>query len=349
MEIRMGDGDLARHRTTKLATIFIVSVPASTLLFLLSLQVPHASSSTTDTYNTYLPVVAKNAGSGPALGGCRMFPADNVWNARIDSLLVDSRSADYINFIGSRTPLHPDFGANWNGGPFGIPFDLVPGTQPLVPINFDYDTESDPGPYPIPSDPSIEKGSDAHMLLLDIGHCILYETWDTRYAGGWYAGSGAVFDLNSNALRTSSWTSADAAGLPILPGLVRYDEVASGEIKHAIRFTVIGTNNTFIWPARHRTNHNYNANAPPMGQRFRLKSTFDISSFSPQVQVMLTAFKRYGIIVADNGSNWYISGVPDARWNDSTLVDDFNRIHGSDFEAVDESGLMIDPNSGQVK
>lgn len=325
-----------------------IALVAIAFLVLANLHPSSASLAPSNPSKIYLPLIARSQ-SGPTLGGCPMFLPDNVWNTRVDALPVDSKSSTYINFIGASTGLHPDFGANWNGGPFGIPFDLVPGNQPLVPITFDYSGESDPGPYPIPSNPSIEKGSDAHMLLLDTGHCILYETWDTRYNSGWQAGSGAKFDLNSNVLRPAGWTSADAAGLPILPGLVRYDEVTAGAINHAIRFTVYGTNDTYIWPARHLTYHNYSVNAPPMGQRFRLKSTFDISTFSPQVQVILTAFKRYGIIVADNGSNWYISGVPDARWNDDVLVSQFKLVHGSDFEAVDESSLMIDPNSGQTK
>jgi hypothetical protein len=285
-----------------------------------------------------------------------MFPANNVWNARIDSLPIDSHSANYIAFIGAGTHLHPDFGANWNGGPFGIPYTTTLITQPSVPITFTWASESDPSPYPIPPNAPIEGGAsstgDRHVLVLQTGSCLLYEMYNSYPQNGgtsWNTDSGAKFDLNSNTLRPAGWTSADAAGLPMLPGLVRYDEVTAGAINHAIRFTVFGTNNTYIWPGRHRTLHNYSVNAPPMGQRFRLKSTFDISTFSPQVQVMLTAFKRYGIIVADNGSNWYISGVPDARWNDSALVGDFNRVHGSDFEAVDESSLMIDPNSGQVK
>ncbi len=289
---------------------------------------------------------------GPSLAGCPMFPANNVWNARIDTLPVDAKSDAYINFIGAGTGLHPDFGTVWNGGPIGIPYNIVPSSQPNVPISFYYPSESDPGPYPIPPSAQIEYGSDHHILVVQQDTCLLYEVFDASTNNGgasWNAGSGAKWDLNSNTLRPADWTSADAAGLPILPGLVRYDEVIAGEIKHAIRFTVRGTNNTYIWPARHRTNHNYNINAPPMGQRFRLKASFDISTFSPQVQVILTAFKRYGIIVADNGSDWYISGAPDSRWDDDMLVSEFRRVHGSDFEAVDESSLMLDPNSGQVR
>lgn len=340
---------MTQYRTTKL--IAIIPVAVFVFFFFANILQPHAAfSSTTAISKLYLPLIAKNPTAGPTLGDCPMLPADNVWNARVDTLPVDSHSAAYINFIGANKTLHPDFGSSlWDGGPIGIPFNLVPGSQPLVPIGFDYDGESDDGPYPIPPSPQMEWGSDHHVLVVDTGHCLLYETWDTRYNSGWEAGSGAKFDLNSNALRPDTWTSADAAGLPILTGLVRYDEVAAGEIKHAIRFTVRGTNRTYIWPARHLTDHNYNVNAPPMGQRFRLKSTFNIAPFSHDTQVILTAFKRYGIIVADNGSDWYINGVPDSHWVDDTLVREFNLIHGYDFEAVDESSLMIDPNSGQVR
>ena len=303
----------------------------------------------------YLPLIARNSsgGGGPALGGCPLFPADNIWNARIDSLPVHPQSDTYVSFIGGSTALHPDFGSGtWDGGPIGIPYNIVPSTQANVPISFYYPDESASGPYPIPPGAQREWGSDHHILILQQGTCLLYEVYDASTSNGgvsWNAGSGAKWDLNSNALRTAGWTSADAAGLPMLPGLMRYAEVAAGEIKHAIRFTVRGTNGTYVWPARHRTSSPYSANAPPMVQRFRLKSSFDISTFSPQVQVILTAFKRYGIIVADNGADWYISGAPDAGWDDDMLVGEFLRVHGSDFEAVDVSSLMVDPNSGQVR
>jgi len=302
----------------------------------------------------YLPLVARGA-SGPTLAGCPLFPANNIWNARVDALLVHPQSNTYINFIGASKGLHPDFGSGtWDGGPIGIPFNIVPSTQANVPISFYYPSQSDPGPYPIPPGALREWGSDHHILILQQGTCLLYEVYDASTSDGgasWSAGSGAKWNLNSNALRPAGWTSADAAGLPMLNGLVRYDEVAAGEIKHAIRFTVRGTNGAYIWHARHPTpDHDENSpNAPAMGQRFRLKSSFDISRFSPEVQVILTAFKRYGIIVADNGSDWYIGGAPDARWNDDTLVREFARVRGSDFEAVDVSSLLIDPNSGQAR
>ena len=293
--------------------------------------------------------------SSPSIAGCPIFPANNVWNARVDLLPVDPRSADYIASIGPATGLHPDFGSGtWDGGPIGIPYAVVPGSQPPVSVTFDYDDESDPGPYPIPPGPPIEGGpqsdGDRHVLLVDSGHCTLYELYAAypQSNGSWSAGSGAIFDLSSNALRPATWTSADATGLPILPGLVRYDEVATGTIRHALRFTVVHTRNAFIWPARHQASASTNAAYPPMGQRFRLKPSFNVSSFPRSVQVILVALKFYGMFVADNGSNWYISGAPDERWNNDELHV-LNQVHGSDFEAVDESSLMVDPNSGQAR
>jgi hypothetical protein len=286
--------------------------------------------------------------STAAISGCPMFPADNVWNTPIDLLPVDPNSATYINSIGYNTTLHPDFGANWNGGPFGIPYTTVPGNQPRVPVSFLYSSESDPGPYPIPPDAPVEGGSDRHVVVVDRDACVLYEMWNaTRQGSGWTAGSGAVFTLTSNALRPLDWTSADAAGLPILPGLVRYDEVKAGVINHAIRFTAQKTREPYVWPARHNAPNCSLSTCPPMGQRFRLKATFPITGYSADVQVILKALKTYGLILADNGSNWYISGAPDAHWNDSVL-DQLKGIQGFNFEAVDESSLMVNINSGQV-
>jgi hypothetical protein len=298
----------------------------------------------------YLPFL--NAGSAaPTLSGCDMFPANNIWNKRIDGLPVHTRSVDWINSISYTRGLHPDFGANWNGGPFGIPYNVVGGSQAKVNVPFRWGGESDPGPYPIPSNPQIEKGGDAHILILDQDNCVVYELYAAAKtsANTWKADSGAIFNLRSNQLRPVTWTSADAAGLPILPGLVRYDEVASGSIRHAIRFTTSTTQKAYLWPARHEAGSSYSENDPPMGARFRLKASVNISGFDPRIQVMFKAFKEYGLILADNGSPWYISGVPDALWDDELLVDSFSQLHGSDFEAVDESGLMIDPNSGQSR
>lgn len=295
-------------------------------------------------------------GGGPAIGGCAVLPANNIWNARIDALPIDPSSTTYVTTIGATAGMHPDFGSGlWDGGPIGIPYIAVPATQPFVPITFIwYGSESDPGPYPVPANAPIEGGSastgDRHVLVVDSGNCRLYELY---YAwpqpdGSWQAGSGAVFDLNSNALRPAGWTSADAAGLPILPGLVRYDEAASGAIRHALRFTVPQTRQAYVWPARHYASSSTSTSLPPMGQRFRLKATFDISGFSATNQVILTALKTYGMFVADNGSSWYLSGAPDERWDNSDLHNLQTGVHGSDFEAVNESSLMVNPDSAQV-
>ncbi len=288
------------------------------------------------------------------LGGCSMFPSNNIWNTPIDTLPVSPNSAAYINSIGASTGFHPDFGSGtWDGAPIGIPYALVTGSQQKVAVTFDYADESDPGPYPIPGNAPIEGGSsstgDRHVLIVDTGSCILYELYAAypQTDGTWHAGSGAIFDLKGNGLRPLGWTSADAAGLPILPGLVRYDEILAGQIKHAIRFTVQTTQKAYLWPARHYASSNTSAGVPPMGARFRLKSAFNVSGFPAEVQIILNAMKKYGIIVADNGSNWYVSGVPDDRWNNDNLHL-LGNVHGSDFEAVDESGLMLNVNSAQA-
>lgn len=290
----------------------------------------------------------------PAIAGCDVFPADNVWNTRVDELPLDPNSAVYVETIGADAPLHPDFGSGeWppgSGTAIGIPYVDVPSDQPLVPVSFYYEGESDPGPYPIPPDVPIEGGSDRHVLVLDRDRCLLYELFDAESQDGgssWTAGSGAIFDLGSHALRPEGWTSADAAGLPILPGLVRYEEVASGAIHHALRFTAPQTREEFVWPARHYASDLTGEQYPPMGQRFRLRADFDISPFSPEVQVILRALKTYGMMLADNGSAWYLSGVPDERW-DNDVLRELRELRGADFEAVDVSGLMLNPDSGQV-
>jgi hypothetical protein len=224
-----------------------------------------------------------------------------------------------------------------------------------VSVTFDYADESDAGPYPIPPDAEIEGGSqstgDRHVLVLDRDNCVLFELFAAypQPDGTWQAGSGAIFDLNANSLRSDGWTSADAAGLPILPGLVRYNEVSAGEIRHALRFTAPQTRNQYAWPARHFASSLSGESYPPMGQRFRLKASFDITAFSPEVQVILRALKTYGMILADNGSAWYISGVPDSRWDNDMLVSELSRVKGSDFEAVDVSSLMVSIDSGQAR
>lgn len=288
-------------------------------------------------------------GAPPSVGGCAAFPSDNVWNVAVDTLPLDAYSATYVDTIGATSILHPDFGTVWDGAPNGIPYTIVSGAQTKVRVDFEYADESDPGPYPIPTNAPIEAGSDHHVLIVDSGSCLLYELYaaEPQPDGHWDAGSGAIFPLYSNALRPETWTSADAAGLPVLPGLVRYDEVASGEIVHALRFTAPRTRRTYLWPARHYASELTDSKYPPMGQRFRLKAATDISGFPPDVQVILRALKKYGMILADNGSPWYISGAPDSRWNDDHLHT-LQQLHGSDFEAVDESGKMVAPDSGRT-
>jgi uncharacterized protein (TIGR03437 family) len=299
------------------------------------------------------------AGPTPAqaqtIAGCPVFPATNVWNTPIDGLPVSPSSAVWVATIGADKPLVTDFGSGtYQGEPIGIPFVVVPGSQPKVPISFQYADESDPGPYPIPPDAPIEGGSqstgDRHVLVVDRDNCVLYEVYSAypQSDGSWQAGSGAIFPLNSNKLRPQNWTSADAAGLPVLPGLARYDEAAAGEIRHAIRFTAPETQRAYIWPARHFASALTGSRYPPMGARFRLKASVDISGFSPEDQVILRALKKYGMLLADNGSSWYISGAPDDHWNNDNLHN-LRNLHGSDFEAVDESSLVVDPNSGEVR
>jgi hypothetical protein len=268
------------------------------------------------------------------------FPQDNAWNTPIDKAPVDPNSENLIASIGANTGLHPDFGANWDGGPFGIPYVVVAGNQPRVAMSFYYSNQSDPGPYPIPYDAPIEGGAssngDRHVLVVDRDHDELYETWSSypQPNGTWQCGSGAKFDLTSDALRPAGWTSADAAGLPIFPGLVRYDEVVGlGAIHHALRFTVQHTREAYVSPARHYASNNTNPNLPPMGMRVRLKPTFNTGTFPFQARVVLECLKKYGMIVADNGSNWYISGAPDARWNDDEM-NALKSVKGSNFEVV---------------
>jgi len=291
-------------------------------------------------------------------GGCPVFPADNIWNAPVDSLPVHDRSAQYVTRIGASSNVHADFGSGvWPPGstsPIGIPYVSVGAGQPDVAVQFtSWPNESDPGPYPIPGDAPIEGGDsatgDRHVIVVDTADCVLYELFRAfpNGDGTWRAANGARFDLRSNALRPADWTSADAAGLPIHAGLVRYDEVAAGAIRHAIRFTAPVTQSAYVWPARHEASNNNDLSYPPMGQRFRLKASFDTSGLSEQARVIAEAMKTYGIILADNGSPWYISGAPDERW-DNDVLHELDVIEGADFEAVDVSGLMVDPDSGRV-
>jgi PKD repeat protein len=288
------------------------------------------------------------------ISGVRIFPQDHVWNAPVDDLPVDARSADYVSSIGRTGSLHPDFGADLDGtGAFGIPYNIVNNSVTKKSVIFDYLDESEAGPYPIPANPLIEGGAactgDCHILLLQTDEKKLYELFAAHKLanGTWEAGSGAIFDLTGYELRPDGWTSADAAGLAMLPGLVRYEEVEAGEITHAIRFTVKTTQKAYIWPARHFASSQTGLQYPPMGQRFRLKASFDTSKYPYQAKVVLEALKKYGMIVSDNGGNWFISGVPDTRWDDDAL-NTLKQVKGSDFEAVDESSLMIDPDSGRA-
>jgi S-layer homology domain len=273
----------------------------------------------------------------PPPAGCSLFPSTNVWNKRIDHLPLRGDSSTLIATIGAGAPLHPDFGETLA---YGIPYNIVGSGTPRSTVSFDYADESDPGPYPIPANPKIEGGSDRHLLMWDTSACYLYELFAAQRTGsGWHAGSGAIWNLRSNALRPDGWTSADAAGLPILPGLVRYEEVAAGAILHAIRFTAPHTRSAHIYPARHDAGEGSSPSLPPMGLRVRLKSSFDISGFSPQARVILTAMKRYGMILADNGSPWFFTGTSDLRWDDEQL-NELKSLQGSDFEVVDTSGLV---------
>ena len=279
-------------------------------------------------------------GVGASLNGWRPLPASDAWNTPVDKARVDPRSAQLIASIGLGGHLHPDFGADWNGGPFGIPYVVVAGTQRTVPVSFEYADESDHGPYPIPPGAPIEGGTssdgDRHVIVVDRDHRRLYELYGAYPANGgasWRAGSGAVFDLATGKPRPAGWTSADAAGLPIFPGLVRYDEVSAGHIDHALRFTVARTRKAYVAPARHFASSSTDPNLPPMGMRVRLKASFDISGYPAQARVILQALKTYGMIVADNGSNWYLSGAPDTRWNDDRLGT-LKQVPGSAFEVV---------------
>jgi hypothetical protein len=349
------------HHPTPTSTPTVTGTPPTSMPTVTG--TPPTSTPTPSTTPTHTRTVTRTATRTPVAtatpvggGPCPVLPADNIWNRNISAMPTSVRSNAYVNSIGASSHVHADFGSGlWDGGPIGIPFVFVQGSQPFVPINFtEYGDQSDPGPYPVPTNAPIEggpsSGGDRHVLVIDQGNCTLYEMFHSQPQsdGSWNAGSGAVYNLNSNALRPSTWTSADAAGLPIYPGLVRYDEVASGVIRHAIRFTVPETQQAFIWPARHQSGDTTDPNVPPMGLRVRLKASINISGYDPQIRVILQAMKDYGMFVADNGSPWYIGGAPDPRWNND-LLHTMDPLQGSDFEAIDESSLMIDPNSGQSR
>ena len=276
----------------------------------------------------------------PAAPKCTVFPKSNPWNRRVDKLPVTPSSAAIIASIGASTGLHADFGSGlWEGSPIGIPFDVVTRTTPRSRVGFEYGDESDHVGYPIPKRVHVEGGSDHHALLLDRDACRLYELGGLRKQGGrWHAWAGATWSLRSNRVRPAGWTSADAAGLPIFPGLARWDEAKRGLIDHALRFTVSRTRRAYLYPARHYASSLTDPSLPPMGLRVRLKASFDVRPFPKQARIVLTALKRYGMIVADNGSDWYISGDPSPGWSNDQLHT-LGRVKGSDFEVVDTSSL----------
>jgi hypothetical protein len=298
------------------------------------------------------PVSAQSAGTVLPGTQCPAFPADNVWNTPITGLPVNADSATWLASMGASTTfLHPDYGRSGvKTEPYGIPWQIVSPSQPLIPIEFTYASQSDPGPYPLSTSTPIENDSDRHAIMVNPSNCTLYELWDTRYHARKEstAGSGAIWSLQSDALRPAGWTSADAAGLPILPGLVNYDEVTAGSMDHAIRFTAECTQQAYIWPARHEAGQS-NPDCPPMGARFRLSSSFILpaNECSAMCQTVITTMKTYGLMLADNGSNWYFQGTADTRWTNKE-VDQLKQIPASEFVAVDESCLMVSPDSGQA-
>src|SRR5437867_5657923 len=294
---------------------------------------------------TVLGVVPAAAAPPPSTT-CSVCPSNTVWNTDISKLPVHARSAQWLaSMAASTTKLHPDFG----GPPYGFPYNVVGNANPQETVSFQYASESDPRPYRVGADTLIENGSDRHALIVNRDTCTLYELYDLSGSGSsWTAGSGAIFPLGSNALRPLGWTSADAAGLPLFPGLVRWDEVQAGAITHAIRFTAAQTDRSFLWPARHQAGTAANPSLPPMGARFRLKSGYDLTRFSPQARVILRAFQHYGLILADNGSNWFFSGTEDAAWPDS-LLSELKTVPAAQFNAIDDSSLMVDPNSAAAR
>jgi len=286
-----------------------------------------------------LGLVAHSAGKAqPVIGGCAIFPVDNAWNHAIDDLPVHPRSSEYINTAGRGRPLHVDD---------SLPFNVVGPDQPARPLaNVEAPAESDLEPFPIPANPAVETNQDAHMLILQTGACRLFEIYQAKRHGNWWtASSTAIFDLRSNHLRPDGWTSADAAGLPILPGLLRYEEVKSGQLRHAVRMTVPRSQRAYVWPARHFAASDSNSSLPPMGLRLRLKRDFDINGFSAQAKVILLALKKYGAFIADNGSSFFFTAAPDG-WPRG-LLNELKRVKSDDFEAVDTSGMLIARDSGQ--
>jgi hypothetical protein len=283
---------------------------------------------------------ATSAARLPQAPACQVFPASNPWNQRVDSLRVAANSNAIVASIGVDDHVHADFGSGlWEGHKIGIPITVVGKKTPRTRVSFEYASESDRGPYPIPATVKIEGGSDRHAIL---DACKLYELYELfaleRDGTRWLAGSGAIWNLRSNRLRPKGWTSADAAGLPIFPGLARYDEVKRGRIDHALRFTVSQTRRAYVWPARHFASSATSANLPPMGLRLRLRKSYRTAGFPRQARIVLQALKEYGMIVADNGSDWYISGAPDPRWSNDQLHT-LHDVPGAAFEVVDTSKM----------
>jgi hypothetical protein len=292
--------------------------------------------------------------TSPNLTNCPVFPDDHIWNTPVDTLPVDPNSEAYANAMGLERELRPAFGPTYTGGYDGIPYTVVDSSQPEVTIHFVlHGDESDPGPYPVPKNARIEdeeaENSDRHVLVINKDTCMLYELYNAfpQPDGSWKADSGAVFDLRGHDLRPAGWTSADASGLAIFPGLVRYEEVAAGEINHALRFAATSTRNEYVWPARHMASKISDTNVPPMGQRFRLKADYDVSGFSPNIQVILNALKKYGMVLTDNATNWLLFGSPDDRWGVEERKE-LRRLRPSDFEAIDVTPLKAGPNSAKI-
>lgn len=299
-----------------------------------------------------------STGSAPTLagpvGGCRVFPSDNWWHADVSGLPMHSRSAQWLSHMSTHVELHPDFGPSYGDGPnYGIPVTVVKGTHPRVRVRFGYASESDRVGYPFGKDTKIEggrnSGGDMHAVVVDRDRCKLFETWNTRVRKGrWAAGSGAVWSLKSNSLRPEGWTSADAAGLPILPGLLRWREVKNGTLDHAIRFTTDETSDHYLWPARHHAGSTTSLGYPPMGSRFRLSASYPTRGYSAKAKVVIAAMKKYGLVLADNGSPWYFQGERNANWPPS-LVEELKQIPASAFVAVDTSSLKVSDDSAATK
>ncbi|MGH2764410.1 MAG: hypothetical protein ACRDKA_00615 [Actinomycetota bacterium] len=287
----------------------------------------------------------------PQAPGCAIFPDNNVWHSKVAGLPVHRRSKQWIRAMGGRSQLlHPDFGPSDDPDhPYGIAYNVVDGAHERHAVTFSYPDESDPGPYPVGPATHVEHGSDRHALVVEKDACVLYEIFDFDWNGGDpQGGSGAVWDLGSNALRPRTWTSADAAGLPIFAGLIRRDEVEAGVIDHAIRVTAEETDRKFVWPARHQAGARRDPKLPPMGARFRLKKGFPMAGFHPETRVILRAMKRYGVIVADNGSNWFFGGAEDQGWT-SEVLDEMKSIRAGAFVAVATGRLKVSADSAAVK